>query len=69
MSIFKRNTIRFNDVDPLANGLADDIAREQHEPEAIHSLEDTSSHDLAEFWGRVVEDAKRDKDFFAYADD
>ncbi len=68
MSIFNKK-IRFDPVDPLANGLADDIAREQREPEAIHTLEDTSYHDLEAFWGKVIEDAKRDKDFFAYAED
>lgn len=69
MSIFHRQSIRFKSVDPLGNGLAEEIAREQNEPEAIRSLDDTSSRDLEQFWGQVIEDAKKDKDFFAFADD
>ena len=69
MSLFHHQSIHFTAKDPLGNGLADEIAEEQNEPEAIRSLEDTPSCDLEEFWGQVVSDAKKDKDFFAYADD
>lgn len=69
MNIFSHHKIQFSTKDPLENGLGDDIAREQSEPEAITSLDDTSSRDLEAFWGQVVEDAKSDKDFFAYAED
>lgn len=69
MSIFHHHKVQFTTKDPLGNGLADDIAEEQQEPEAITSLDDAPAGDLAEFWGEVVKDAKKDKDFFAYADD
>lgn len=69
MSIFHRQTIHFTKKDPLGNGLAEEIAREQQEPEAITSLEDMPSRDLEAFWGQVIEDAKKDKDFFAFADE
>lgn len=69
MSIFHHHTITFAQPDPLGDGLGDDIAAEQREPEAITSLEDASSSDLEKFWGEVVKDAKKDKDFFAYSDE
>lgn len=69
MSLFNHHKIQFTTQDPLGNGLADDIAAEQREPEAIRTLDDTSSNDLEAFWGEVIEDAKKDKDFFAYAED
>jgi hypothetical protein len=69
MSIFHHQSIQFTAKDPLGNGLGDEIAEEQNEPEAIRSLDDTSSSDLEAFWGKVVSDAKKDKDFFAYADE
>jgi hypothetical protein len=69
MSIFHHQTIHFSAQDPLGDGLGDDIAKEQREPEAIKSLEDIPSGDLEQFWGQVIEDAKKDKDFFAFADD
>lgn len=69
MNIFHRQKIQFSTKDPLGNGLAEEIAREQNEPEAIGSLDDTPSRDLEAFWGEVIEDAKKDKDFFAYAED
>lgn len=69
MNIFNHQSIHFTKQDPLGNGLGDEIAKEQQEPEAIRSLEDTPSHDLEQFWGQVIEDAKKDKDFFAFADD
>ena len=58
MSIFHH--VRFAKVDPLANGLADEIAAEQREADAINSLEDTSPEDLEKFWSGVVEDIKKD---------
>lgn len=69
MSLFHHQSIHFTAKDPLANGLADEIAKEQSEPEAITTLDDMQADDLEAFWGKVVSDAKNDKDFFAYAED
>lgn len=69
MKLFQRQKIQFSTKDPLGNGLAEEIAHEQNEPEAIRTLDDTPSRDLEAFWGEVIEDAKKDKDFFAYAED
>lgn len=66
MSIF-RHKIHFTKVDPLANGLDEEIAAEQHEAEAIHSFEDTSAEELDKFWSTVVKDIKKDPDWFDFS--
>jgi len=66
MSIF-HHTIRFAKVDPLANGLDEEIAAEQREAEAIRSFEDTSAEDLDAFWSGVVRDIKNDPDWFDFS--
>jgi hypothetical protein len=68
MSIFHHH-IGFSKPDPLGNGLGDEIAAEQREPEAITSLDDTSSQDLEAFWGEVVKDVEKDKDWFSFSED
>lgn len=67
MSIFHH--IRFSKVDPLANGLADEIAAEQREAEAINSLEDTSPEELEKFWSGVVEDIKKDPQWSRFSEE
>ncbi len=68
MSIF-RHKIQFSKVDPLANGLAEEIAAEQREAEAIHSFEDTSAEELDRFWTGVVKDIKKDPDWFDFSEE
>lgn len=69
MSIFRKQTLSFAPIDPLADGLGDDIAAEQREAEAIHSLEDTSAEDLERFWSGVVEDIKKDPTWFEFSNE
>lgn len=66
MSIF-RHKIRFAKVDPLANGLDEEIAAEQHEAEAIRSFDDTSAEELDKFWTGIVRDIKKDPDWFDFS--
>ena len=66
MNIF-HHKIRFSKVDPLANGLDEEIAAEQREAEAMHSLEDTSAEELDKFWTGVVNDIKKDPDWFDFS--
>ena len=66
---YSKHTIQFKPVDPLANGLADDIQAEQREAEAIRSFDDTSADELATFWSGVVRDVKNDPDWFDFAED
>lgn len=68
MSIFPHH-IHFSQPDPLANGLGDDIAAEQHEAESISSLEDTSAEELDAFWTGVINDVKKDPSWFDFSED
>ncbi len=67
MSIFHH--IHFAKPDPMADGLGDEIAAEQHEADAIHTLDDTSAEELQEFWAGVVKDIKNDPDWFDFSND
>lgn len=60
-SIFQRffgKTFGFRPVDPLADGLAEDIRAEQREPQAIR-LYDDDSDALQRFWQTVEDDLRR----------
>ncbi len=54
--------IQFAKVDPLADGLGDEIAAERAEPEAIVLTEDVDES-LADKWQAIVEDAMQDPDY------
>ena len=60
MNLFRR--IHFDPIDPLGNGLADEIAAEQAEPEAI-VLEEDGGESLAESWQRVIDDFNQDPEY------
>ncbi len=60
MNIFHR--IQFEAIDPLANGLGDEIAAERAEPEAIVLSEDLDES-LADRWQEIVDDAMQDPEF------
>lgn len=64
MSIFRRQKIQFTSKDPLDNGLSDDIAAEQQEPDAF-TLEDMSGDELSEQWTKIISDAKKDPNWFS----
>jgi hypothetical protein len=68
MSLFHRK-VQFSKVDPLANGLDEEIAAEQHEAEAIRSFDDTSADELVRFWSGVVKDIKKDPDWFDFSEE
>ncbi|HEY1085124.1 MAG TPA: hypothetical protein VGE34_00175 [Candidatus Saccharimonadales bacterium] len=61
MNLFHHH-IHFGAVDPLANGLADEIAAEQAEPDAF-VLEEQLDETLADRWQVIIDDAKQDKDY------
>ncbi|WP_369000505.1 hypothetical protein TM074_00845 [Candidatus Nanosynbacter sp. TM7-074] len=44
--------VGFLPVDPLADGLAEEIIKEQQEPQAIH-LDVDDIEDIRQFWSRV----------------
>lgn len=48
-------TMNFQPIDPLGDGLAEEIAEEQHESQAI-SLVDDDEDDVQRFWHDVSRD-------------
>lgn len=66
MALFHRSKISFEQQDPLANGLSDEISAEQHEAESFVSLDDVSGDELSESWTKIVKDAKKDPDWFTF---
>jgi hypothetical protein len=68
MSLFHRNNIHFQNHDPLANGLGDEIAAEQSESDSF-TLDDISGDDLSAQWTKIVKDAKKDPDWFTFDND
>lgn len=69
MSIFHHQHVAFSKVDPLGNGLGDEIAAEQREADSIQSLEDVSAEELNRTWNVIVEDIKKDPEWFHFAED
>ena len=67
MLFFHRKKIRFNPIDPLDNGLREEIAAERSEPDHF-VLDDLLDGTLAEKWEEILVDAKRDPDF-VFVDD
>ncbi len=68
--IFRTHSqIQFDPVDPLGDGLGDDIAAEQREPEAIHDLHDMiDPYALEQRWSALLEEVQHDPDWFDFAD-
>ena len=50
----KTKNIRFKNIDPLGDGLGDDIARERTREQGMMSLADTPPEDLSNFCNNVV---------------
>ncbi len=62
MSLFNsKHPLSFSPVDPLGDGLREDIAAERLEPEAITLEEGVDEAALTEYWQNVEEDIKNDK--------
>lgn len=64
MSLFHR--ISFNPIDPLGDGLREEIVAEQQEPEAIGDLEDSFDEN---FWTKVEKDVANDPEWFHFSED
>jgi hypothetical protein len=66
MSLFNRH-VTFKKIDPLGDGLAEEIAAEKNEPDAI-ILEEGADEQLVEQWEAVVKDIEKDPKWFKFAD-
>jgi hypothetical protein len=62
LSLFN-HPISFNAIDPLGNGLGDEIFAEQREPEAIQLEEGVDEGQLSGYWQSVEKDIRSDEDF------
>ncbi len=69
--IFHRHSqIQFHPIDPLGDGLGDDIAAERREPEAINDLYDMiDPHALEQKWGALLKEVQQEPDWFDFAND
>jgi len=65
--LFKHKKVRFKPIDPLDNGLREEIAAEQLEPDHF-VLDDLLDGTLAEKWEEILTDARRDPEF-VFVDD
>jgi hypothetical protein len=63
MSLFHH--ISFPQVDPLGDGLREEIIAEQQEPEAM-TLEDVDAGTLSSYWQSVEEDISKDPTWFRF---
>lgn len=64
-----RRRISFKSVDPLANGLDDEIAAERSERDSFANLTEVSADDLNHFWSGVIEDIHKDPTWFDFSED
>ena len=55
-------------IDPLGAGLAEEIAAEQRESDAITLEESPDGNVLSEQWQHVVEEVEQDPEWFTFAD-
>ncbi len=67
MSLFNRH-ITFKKIDPLGDGLAEEIATEKNEPDAIDLEEGTDDELLVQQWDQIVKDIEKDPKWFKFAD-
>ncbi len=68
MILLPHRHVRFNPIDPLGDGLGDDIAAERKEPEAITDLSDPlDAQELAQTWGTLLQEAREDPEWFDFA--
>lgn len=67
MSLFQHH-ISFKRIDPLGDGLREEIEQEQLEPEAITSF-DEDGEELISRWQKIEEDIEQDPEWFKFTDE
>jgi len=67
MSLFHHH-IAFKQIDPLGDGLREEIEREQLEPEAITTF-DEDGEQLIERWQQIEQDIEKDPEWFKFSDE
>lgn len=64
LSLF-RPTISFKQIDPLGDGLREEIEAEQLEPEAIILEDGVVEGELEAKWQSIEEDFKKDPEYYS----
>ncbi len=59
-SLFSSPKLEFEPVDPLGDGLGDDIEAMRSNPEVVAFQQDIDGQALTEFWNRVEQDIHRE---------
>ncbi|MDN5274147.1 MAG: hypothetical protein JWP06_48 [Candidatus Saccharibacteria bacterium] len=68
MSLFHH--VSFRPIDPLGDGLREEIAAEQQESDAIEGLEEgLDEQELSAFWTDVEKDVENDPTWFHLSED
>jgi len=67
LNLFHRVT--FSKIDPLGDGLREEIQAEQLEPEAITLEEGVNEGELEQYWQSVEEDISKDPQWFRFTDE
>jgi len=60
--------IAFKKIDPLGDGLREEIEQEQLEPEAITTF-DEDGEQLIERWRKIEQDIEKDPEWFTFTDE
>ncbi len=68
MTLFKHH-IAFKQIDPLGNGLREEIVAEQSEPDAITLTETVNENELTQYWQSVERDIEHDPEWFTFTDE
>jgi hypothetical protein len=68
MPLFSHH-VSFKQIDPLDNGLHEEIANEQMEPQAITLEEGVDEGQLSQYWQTVESDIEKDPEWFTFSED
>lgn len=69
MSLFNHH-ISFKQIDPLGDGLREEIEAEREEPDAIGTLEEgIDEGQLTQYWQSVESDIEQDPEWFKFSED
>ena len=61
--------IKFKKIDPLGDGLREEIQAEQLEPEAIRLDEEPTEDQQRDYWDQVQKDIADDPEWFHFSQD
>ncbi len=67
--LFHSQRIHFSKVDPLGDGLREEIVNEQLEPEAIRLEEGLDENELSHYWQTVEADIQQDSEWFHFTEE